>query len=97
VQLDRDLVWLVGKVPSGFVEHSLTEIDADDALAAERPKHANDRKVGYELLGKRGQPQVAELVLGSNAQTHAQSDNAQDSYGEVLLGAKKPAERRPGS
>jgi hypothetical protein len=26
--------------------------------------------------------------------SHAQSDNAQDSYGEVLLGAKKPAEAK---
>lgn len=65
-----------------------------DAISASKFGEADINKVGYELLGKRGQPQVAELVLGSNAQTHAQSDNAQDSYGEVLLGAKKPAEAK---
>lgn len=65
-----------------------------DAIGASKFGEADINKVGYELLGKRGQPQVAELVLASNAQTHAQSDNAQDSYGEVLLGAKKPAEAK---
>ncbi|MCC6069796.1 alpha/beta fold hydrolase [Massilia sp. GCM10020059] len=55
---------------------------------------ADINRIGYELLGKRGQPQVAELILKANAQAHAQSDNAQDSYGEVLLGAKKPAEAK---
>ena len=65
-----------------------------EAISASKFGEADINKVGYELLGKRGQPQVAELVLESNAQTHAQSDNAQDSYGEVLLGAKKPAEAK---
>ena len=64
------------------------------AISASKFSEADINRIGYELLGKRGQPQLAELVLKANAQTHAQSDNAQDSYGEVLLGAKKPAEAK---
>lgn len=64
------------------------------AISASKFSEADINRIGYELLGKRGQPQLAELVLKANARTHAQSDNAQDSYGEVLLGAKKPAEAK---
>lgn len=64
------------------------------AISTSKFSEADINRIGYELLGKRGQPQLAELVLKTNAQTHAQSDNAQDSYGEVLLGAKKPAEAK---
>lgn len=64
------------------------------AVSESKFGEAEINRVGYELLGKRGQPQVAELVLKANAQAHAQSDNAQDSYGEVLLEAKKPAEAK---
>lgn len=64
------------------------------AISASKFSEADINRIGYELLGKRGQPQLAELVLKANAHTHAQSDNAQDSYGEVLLGAKKPAEAK---
>lgn len=65
-----------------------------EAVSASKFSEADINRIGYELLGKRGQPQVAELVLKANAQSHAQSDNAQDSYGEVLLGANKPAEAK---
>lgn len=65
-----------------------------DAISASKFGESDINRIGYELLGKRGQPRLAELVLMVNAQTHAQSDNAQDSYGEVLLGANKPAEAK---
>jgi pimeloyl-ACP methyl ester carboxylesterase len=65
-----------------------------EAISASKFGEADINRIGYELLGKRGQPKVAELVLKANAQTHAQSDNAQDSYGEVLLGAKKAADAK---
>lgn len=65
---------------------------ASDAISASKFTEADINRIGYELLGKRGQPDVAELVFRVNALTHAQSDNAHDSYGEMLLAAKKPAE-----
>ncbi|NML62642.1 alpha/beta hydrolase [Massilia sp. RP-1-19] len=65
-----------------------------EAISASKFSEADINRIGYELLGKREQPQVAELVLKANALTHEQSDNAQDSYGEVLLGAKKAAEAK---
>lgn len=65
-----------------------------DAISAAKFGEADINRIGYELLGKRGQPGMAELVFRVNAQNHAQSDNALDSYGEVLLGANKPAEAK---
>ena len=65
---------------------------AADAISAGKFSEADVNRIGYELLGKRKQPQVAEVVFKANVQNHAQSDNALDSYGEVLLGANKPAE-----
>ena len=63
-----------------------------DAISASKFSEAEVNRIGYELLGKRKQPQIAEVVFKANVQNHAQSDNALDSYGEVLLGANKPAE-----
>ena len=65
-----------------------------DAISSGKFSEADVNRIGYELLGKRAQPGMAELVLRANAQIHAQSDNAFDSYGEVLLGANKPAEAK---
>ena len=65
-----------------------------DAVSAGKLGEADVNRIGYELLGKRGQPGMAVLVFRANAQLHAQSDNALDSYGEALLGANKPAEAK---
>lgn len=70
------------------------ETTAATALASSQFGEAEINRIGYELSGKRKQPRVAELVMKINASTHEQSDNARDSYGEVLLGARKPAEAR---
>lgn len=87
-QLDRASALL----KSGRDAEAASLVDA--AISASKFGEAEINRIGYELLGKRGQPQVAELVLKNNALAHAQSDNAQDSYGEILLGAKKPAEAK---
>jgi pimeloyl-ACP methyl ester carboxylesterase len=63
-----------------------------DAIFASKLSEAEINRIGYELLGKLGQPHVAEAVFRANVQHHPQSDNAFDSYGEMLLAAKKPAE-----
>ncbi len=65
-----------------------------DAISASKLGESDINRIGYELLGKRGQPGMAELVFRANAQNHAQSDNALDSYGEVLLSANRPAEAK---
>ena len=65
-----------------------------DAISASKFGEADINRIGYELLGKRGQPRMAELVFRANVLNHAQSDNALDSYGEVLLSANRPAEAK---
>lgn len=45
-------------------------------------------KLGYEV--QRAQPQAAELLLKLNALAYPESANAQDSYGEALLGSNQP-------
>lgn len=62
------------------------------AISASKFSESEINRIGYELMRKRGQPDAAELVLKANSTNHPQSDNALDSYGEMLLGAKKPAE-----
>lgn len=41
--------------------------------------------IGFDVLSRAKQAQLASLILQYNANTFAQSDNAADSYGEALL------------
>lgn len=50
--------------------------------------------LGYTMLGKRKQPQVAALVMKFNADTFPASANAHDSYGELLLELKQPLQAK---
>jgi pimeloyl-ACP methyl ester carboxylesterase len=59
------------------------------ALKASQFSENEVNKLGYDVLAR--QPQVAVLVMQANSEAFAQSANAADSYGEVLLAAKQPA------
>ena len=95
-QAHAALIRQLDRAPDLLKAGRVAEADqaVEEAIGASKFSEADINRIGYELLGKRGQPEVAELVMKANAQTHAQSDNAQDSYGEVLLGAKKAAEAK---
>lgn len=51
-------------------------------------------RLGYELLGPRKQPLLAERLMKANAGKYSLSDNVQDSYGEVLLATGHPAKAK---
>lgn len=55
---------------------------------------ADINQLGYELLGPRKQPLLAERLMKASAGRYSTSDNVQDSYGEVLLAAGKPLEAK---
>lgn len=50
--------------------------------------------LGFQVLTQGKQVALASLILQHNASTFAQSHNAADSYGEVLLAQGRPAEAR---
>lgn len=58
------------------------------ALKASQFSENEVNKLGYDVLAR--QPQVAVLVMKANTEAFAQSANAHDSYGEVLLGTRQP-------
>lgn len=70
--------------------------DAEMAQALETSgfKEAELNGIGYELLGPRKQPLLAERLMKANAGKYSTSDNVQDSYGEVLLAVGKPLEAK---
>ncbi len=58
------------------------------AVAESKLSEGDVNQLGYEV--QRAQPQAAELLMKLNAQTYPESANAQDSYGEALLGSNQP-------
>lgn len=64
------------------------------ALDASGFNEADFNRIGYELLGPRKQPALAERLMKASAGKYSLSDNVQDSYGEVLLAAGKPLEAK---
>ncbi len=64
------------------------------ALEASGFTEAEINRLGYELLGPRKQPLLAERLMKASAARYSTSDNVQDSYGEVLLAAGKPVEAK---
>ncbi len=70
--------------------------DAEMAKALETSGfgEADINRLGYELLGPRKQPLLAERLMKANAGKFSLSDNVQDSYGEVLLATGHPAKAK---
>ncbi|RFP14565.1 MULTISPECIES: alpha/beta fold hydrolase [unclassified Duganella] len=66
----------------------------DSALKESRFGENEINGVGYMMLGKRKQPQLAALVMKFNADTFPASANAHDSYGELLLEVKQPLQAK---
>ncbi|WP_332853731.1 alpha/beta fold hydrolase [Duganella sp. S19_KUP01_CR8] len=66
----------------------------DGALKESRFGENEINGVGYMMLGKRKQPQLAALVMKFNADTFPASANAHDSYGELLLELKQPLQAK---
>lgn len=64
------------------------------ALAASGLGELDANRLGYELLGPRKQPLLAERLMKANAGKYSLSDNVQDSYGEVLLATGHPAKAK---
>ncbi len=64
------------------------------ALAASGLGELDINRLGYELLGPRKQPLLAERLMKANAGKYSLSDNVQDSYGEVLLATGHPAKAK---
>ncbi|MCC2974751.1 alpha/beta fold hydrolase [Massilia sp. IC2-476] len=64
------------------------------ALEASGLSEWDANRLGYELLGARKQPVLAERLMRAGASRFNTSDNMQDSYGEVLLATGKPLEAR---
>ncbi|QOY94870.1 alpha/beta hydrolase [Massilia sp. UMI-21] len=76
------------------VEQGGSDAHMAQALEASGLGEAEINRLGYELLGPRKQPQLAERLMKANAARFSTSDNVQDSYGEVLLAAGKPLEAK---
>ncbi len=76
------------------VEQGGSDAQMAQALEASGFNEADINRLGYELLGPRKQPVLAERLMKANAGKHSTSDNVQDSYGEVLLTAGKPLEAK---
>jgi pimeloyl-ACP methyl ester carboxylesterase len=55
---------------------------------------ADVNNLGYMMLTQAKQAQLAELVFAVNLDRFSQSDNAHDSYGEVLLELKQAAQAK---
>ena len=64
------------------------------ALEASGLGELDANRLGYELLGPRKQPLLAERLMKANAGKYSLSDNVQDSYGEVLLATGHPAKAK---
>ncbi|WP_229409176.1 alpha/beta fold hydrolase [Massilia yuzhufengensis] len=76
------------------VEQGGSDAEMAKALEASGFGEAAINRLGYELLGPRKQPLLAERLMKANAARHPASDNVQDSYGEVLLAAGKPLDAK---
>ncbi|RFP11628.1 alpha/beta fold hydrolase [Duganella sp. BJB488] len=66
----------------------------DSALKESRFSESEINGLGYMVLGKRKQPELAALVMKFNADTFPASANAHDSYGELLLELKQPLQAK---
>jgi hypothetical protein len=76
------------------LEQGGSDAEMAQALEASGFGEADINRIGYELLGARKQPVLAERLMKANAAKYSTSDNVQDSYGEVLLAAGKPVEAK---
>lgn len=76
------------------LEQGGSDAEMAQALDASGFGEADINRIGYELLGPRKQPALAERLMKANAGKYSTSDNVQDSYGEVLLAAGKPVEAK---
>jgi pimeloyl-ACP methyl ester carboxylesterase len=65
-----------------------------DAIRASGFGESQVNTLGFQVLTQGKQVALASLILQHNASTFAQSHNAADSYGEVLLAQGRPAEAR---
>ncbi len=63
-------------------------------LAASGLGEGEINTIGYDFLGKRAQPGMAELVMKFNVASNATSANACDSYGDVLMALHRPADAK---
>jgi len=64
------------------------------AVAASQFGEAQINTLGFDVLTKAKQVQLAALILGHNAGQYPQSHNAADSYGEALLAQGRAREAR---
>jgi len=64
------------------------------AIRAGNFSEAELNGIGFDVLTKGKQPDLAGLLFKYNTEAFAQSDNAADSYGEALLAARRPQEAR---
>lgn len=76
------------------LEQGGSDTDVAAALVASGFGEADINAIGYELLGPRKQPVLAERVMKANAGRYSLSENVQDSYGEVLLATGHPAKAK---
>lgn len=65
-----------------------------DAIRSSGFGESQINTLGFQVLGQGKQVALASLILQYNASTFAQSHNAADSYGEVLLAQGRPGEAR---
>lgn len=65
-----------------------------DAIRASGFGESQVNTLGFQVLNQGKQAALASLILQYNASTFAQSHNAADSYGEVLLAQGRAAEAR---
>lgn len=76
------------------LEQGGSDAEMAQALEASGFNEADLNRIGYDLLGPRKQPALAERLMRANAGKYSTSDNVQDSYGEVLLATGKPLEAK---
>jgi pimeloyl-ACP methyl ester carboxylesterase len=76
------------------LEQGGTDAEMAQVLEASGFNEADLNRIGYDLLGPRKQPVLAERLMKANAAKYSLSDNVQDSYGEVLLATGKALEAK---
>lgn len=86
--LEKELAQLAGNDRVPAQERVLAAVRAGNFSEAEL------NGIGFDVLTKGKQPDLAGLLFKYNTEAFVQSDNAADSYGEALLAARRPQEAR---